>query len=724
MTKTLTIPDFNFAAFYYGEIVEALTLYKRANAPELTDESDVELSTQLMNMFALCCHLNNTLMDVIGNENTLPTAKLRETVRNMLRLIDYELSSATPSQVDIVYELSRVFTSQQQVVPSLAQVATKKTETEEAVFFESMTPLTIDRTDQLSYVLSHDFEADIYIDHTTENNSPTTPGDDWSPGFADEKDAIYFGHKQIMWDVFDITMTTFMEGIMVKWEFYDGNFDKTQPFDVEVKGSTLIFNLSPLFGMQNWKTTLIRVKLNSTGAYEDSYSYYSSGNYVSTGLLGQSSPSTDPQDYTIGSDWSELEEIEDDTWYFYQSGKYSFVLPQNLEQNWIQKEIDGKTAYWIRLRAQSVGGEAQNPVFQQIKMDADDGKHYVLRSTVQGKTQSEPNLGIGTGQPGQIFETSKDNFIWDSEIVTVDGESWTRVKNYLGSERESKHYIIKLGENDRASVVFGSGWYGTEAGKKPPYNSVIAITYRYSANLDGNVGYNKVVVDKTGLTFINKIWNPRYAVGWKEAEGSTEESLELAKVQAPASIRTRGVAISPDDIVHLTENFVDSEGASPYRRAKAIEEGFGPKTTELVVVAAGGNLASVSQLDALDLYFNGNQTAIPPVEKHLVANQMVKSVNYTQREIDITATVWGGVTKEQVENKLAQILQPEAKDGGGVNYLWEFGELIPISKINSEIFKTDLSISKVQIDYPTADIIQLTRELPVVGTLNITVINP
>lgn len=716
-STTITIPDFDFSTFYYGEILEALIKYKRINVPELTEESEVEPSIQMLRAYALVGHLNNVLLDMVANEGTLPTAKLAETVRNMLQLIDYTMQSATPAQVDLVYELSRIFTAQTLVISEDAQAATKKENDDDPVFFEALTALTIDRGDQHSYVLSE--EDGSFTDHTTDANSAVTPGDDWTPWTTPvSKDAIYWGHKQIMWDKLSVTLTTAMANITGVFEFYDGDWRKIAPTSVTNLGSTLRFDVTSLLGYSNRQGTKIRVQLNSTTTYEEVYSTWTgSANIIeTTGLLGQTStPSTTASDYTVGSDWSILE-VTDTTSDFTVAGAVSYTLPQTISQNWIATEIDSKTAYWLRFRIITVNTPT-SPTFQQTRMDA--GKQYVLRSTTQGKTHTEDPLGSSVGLADQIFETAKDNFISGSETVTVDGDEWTRVDNFLNSESGSKHYQIKLGDNDRASVVFGGGGKG----QIPPVGAGnIAITYRYGANNNGNVGFDKVVIDKTGLTYINRLWNPRAATGWKEAQGSTEETLEQAKIEGPASLRVGTVALGPDDVVDLTKRFTDDDGASPFSRALAFEEGFGPKTIELVVVAAGGGLASSAQLDEIEEYFNGNKYSNPPKAKHLVANQEVTAVNYNPKTIDVTVTVYGDVEKALIENKLNQILQPEALEEDGITYLWSFGESVPASKISSEIFKVDTSITNVVMS--SSDVSLQTRELPTPGTFTITIVTP
>ena len=120
----ITIPSFDFSGFYYQQILEALLEFKRANVPELSDESAQEPLIQLLRATALVGHLNNTLLDLVANESTLPTSRLPETVRNMLRLIDFELRPASPALVDILFKLSSPLTAvSTEVIPALAKVA-------------------------------------------------------------------------------------------------------------------------------------------------------------------------------------------------------------------------------------------------------------------------------------------------------------------------------------------------------------------------------------------------------------------------------------------------------------------------------------------------------------------------------------------------------------------------------------------------------------------------
>jgi hypothetical protein len=719
MATEIEIPDFDFTGFYYPQILEALIQYKRRNVPEITDESAFEPFIQFLRAVALVGHSNNVLIDLVANESTLPTAKLVETVRNMLRLIDFEMKAATPAQVDLVYELSKVFLASTVVVPAEAQVATVKQGNDPARFFEALTALTLTRTDEFTAVFGE--EDGIFADYTAKANSAVTPADDWAPWATPAvKDSVYFGHAEAMWDLLRLTgLTTPAANIKGVWEYYDGNFRKTSPTSVVDNAGTLTIDLTSYLGAENRAGTMIRVQLNETTAFEDVESTWSgSANEVVTGLLGQSSPSVDPTDYTVGSDWEILDEVIDGLANFTLTNDVEFPLPQTLTRDWTLGTVNTIDAFWLRYRIVEVLGGTTSPVIQRARMDK--GKQFVKRLGTQGRSQIDDPLGSSTGLANQSFEATKDYFIDGSMTITVDGEDWTQVDNFLASAPSDKHYRVERGENDRAFVFFGDG----TAGRIPTIGvNNIKAAYRYGAENDGNVGALTATIDKSGLSFVSKVYNPRPATGWREAQGTTEESLELAKIEGPASLRTKEVALSPDDAVQLTKLFTDDAGARPFSRAKAFEEGFGPKTLELVVVAAGGGQATNDQLGALDEYFNGDSLAVPPLPKHFVANQEVTSVNYTAHPINVVATVYGrNIVKQEIVNRLQAVVQPEALKADGVTFEWEFGEEVAASRISHEIFETSEDIEKVVLTTPPGDTALQPRELPTLGTVTITVV--
>jgi len=716
----IEIPSFNFAAFFYPQILESLLVFKRQNVPELTDESEFEPSIQLLRAFALVGHLNNVLADMIANESTLPTAKLPETVRNMLRLIDFELRPATPAAVEVILDLSRVFTVSRQVVPERAQYATRRTEGDNVIiYFESLSSLTIDRTDEFTAVLATP-DGTTFTDYTTQANTGTTftPWTAPAPGGA-----IYFGHAQVQHNRLDLDVITAPGEITnAVWEFFDGDYRDVAPDTmINVGGGVLRFNINDLLGDQNRAGAEVRVQLNETTTSETATSQWDgSNNYVETNLLGQASPSTDAVDYTVGVQWQELDNVNDETQLLGQTGTnlVEFDLPQNELRAWRATEVDGVESFWLRLRIVETSGAAQ---VQLGRIRMDEGDQYVMTEAIQGRSIIAETLGSSNGDANQRFPTTSNAFILNSQTLRVDSEVWVQVENFLSSRPQDKHYVVELGQRDRATIVFGDGVNGRipDVGQ-----GNIEMDYRFGAADDGNVGARTVTVDKTGLTFINGLFNPRPGAGWAEAQSDSPASLEKAKVEGPASLRAREVAISPTDMEQMVTRFVQEDGSSPFSRAVAIEEGFGPKTVELVVVARGGGQATGGQLEALDTFFNGDPTAVPPLPKRMVANQEVTSVNFDPEPINVEAIVTApaNITAAQVRNQLAAILQPEAIKEDGVTFVWVFGAEIPRSRIIHEIFETDPTIGKVVLNVPATDTQLQRRQLPANGTFTITMV--
>jgi len=639
------------------------------------------------------------------------------------------MSPATPAVADVVYELNKVFTAPaNEVVPAEGLASTRQTATDAAIFYEALSQVLIDETNVFTKVWSED--GGVVTDHTTEANT----GVDFTPWpSAAAGDALYFAHKDIMWDQLGIDVVAALAGITGVWEFFDGDKLDTSPTSVVFGSGVLTFDLTSLLGTSNRQGSQVTVTLNSDGTRETVTSTWNgSENVAVTSLLGQSSPSTDAVDYSVGTEWTEFANVDttfaDGSTGLTVDGDVTFALPQTELLNWVKTTFTGapsENTFIIRFRITEVSGPT-SPTLNRCRLD--EGKQYVLTTVTQGRSVSDDPLGSSDGTANQEFETTRDNFIQDTDVVTVDAVAWTRVSNFLASEAADLHYVVELGENDSATIVFGDG----VTGKIPDVGAGnISIDYRFNAELPGNVGARKIEVDGSGLTFVNSLFNPRNASGWKEAQSASDEGIAQAKQAGPASIRTpQEVACGPDDLVTLVLNsYRDSAGAQPFRRAFSIEEGFGPKTVKLVTALGGGGLPTSGQLAELDEYLNGDKTAIPPKPKRFVTNHQVTSVAFDPKVIDVEATVEApaSVTVEQIQNALAAVLQTDALRPDGVTFEWEFGEPVPRSRLSHEIHDVDEKIKKVTITslggVPAAEeVVLLSTELPVSGTFLITMV--
>lgn len=149
---TIVVPgSAAFAGFYYPEVLQELLLFLRQNREELglTDENAFEVHIQLARAFAYVAHLNNTRLDAVATELLLPTARLLESARRLLRLIGRKLRSASPALVTILAKLSAATTADlTDFVPELAEF---QTESVPPIGFEVLEAQDLDRTDEVSY---------------------------------------------------------------------------------------------------------------------------------------------------------------------------------------------------------------------------------------------------------------------------------------------------------------------------------------------------------------------------------------------------------------------------------------------------------------------------------------------------------------------------------------------------------------------------------------------
>jgi hypothetical protein len=462
--------------------------------------------------------------------------------------------------------------------------------------------------------------------------------------------------------------------------------------------------------------------LSSSGAAETLITQFVGGKNIitTTGLLGQSVVSTNREDYVVGSTWNEISDFEDETIGLTTDGKMSYTLPQSQTQNWQPSSVNGAEGVWLRLRIISVTA-AVNPIVDTLLISA--GKQYLMERIVQGRTVADNPLGSSNGSNNQEFLLTYKPLIEGSLTTEVDEgsgfEEWTKRSNFLNSTEISKDYTAETSGLDVTTVKFGDNTNG-----KVPVPGVdnIRSIYRIGADQDGNVGANTIKVNKSGISFVNRLFNPRQAAGWTPKEGSTEQDFARLKIEGPASIRNLGRAVTPSDTADLATQFTDENGSKIVARAKAIEEMFGPKTIGLIVVGQGGILLTEAQRESINNYFNGNEEL--DIEGIIVSNQQVVTINYIPNVIDVQMVVLGG-NAVQIRNAVTALLNPSAVYPDTVIKRWNFGDEVPTSVIADSAFEVDrINVKKVTLIDPAVDIQLGAIQLPLAGNVQVTVIPP
>lgn len=713
MPRVLSVPDFDFSARYYPEILAACIQWLRQNVPELNNESDYELHIQLIRMFALIGHINHVELDVVAHESIMVTSQLRDSLVKHFKLIGYEVAGNVPATVEMLLQLSKTYTAETEIIRTLALFATRKAGSVESVLFEADEALTIQRTDLVEFAKVYDASAPSYTDIATDINTDNTMAySSLLPSPPAAGDILYVGHSGVMTnrlkftgfnvDMFDVT------GV---WEFNDGDVDDGAPDIVTNLGSVLKIIVDDVLGTSTSRAGLsMVVKLNDTGATETITSQHDgSNNYIQTSnFLGQTSPSTTVTDYTVGSSWKELTGLVDDTTDLTEDGNITWTLPKTTDLDWQLATVDGDEAFWVRFRVISVGASAVRPTVDRIKWDK--GDLYVQVNTTQGQSKTEDPLGSGDASAGQTFVLGSTPVIDDSIQVYVSDVPWTEVANFLNSTSTSEHYTTTTDSDGVATIKFGNGVNGKVA---PSGSNNIKAVYRYGAADNGNVGANTIIVNRSGLAGVKRVYNPKPAAGWEEQRGATAADRELLKLEGPASLRTLDRAVTSPDIETLTLAFRAADGTKPVKRTKATEGAFGPKTVRVIVVTAEGGAVDSGYRDEIEAYFNGDEDL--GTDGVLLANTEVAARNHTPRDITVEINTTGG-DDDTTATIIQGLINPMALREDGVTYRWDFGSAVARNKIISAVLcpedEDDDTPTDVELIQPAANVDMEDDELP------------
>lgn len=208
-------------------------------------------------------------------------------------------------------------------------------------------------------------------------------------------------------------------------------------------------------------------------------------------------------------------------------------------------------------------------------------KYHYIRKTVtlnanaaratHGETVREV-LGSGDGsKANQRFVLKKSHLTHVSAPVAGDIKStlelrisdvlWEEKSSLYGLDARSQHYIVRIDDDARATVIFGDGKSGT---RLPSGTDNIVVTYRSGTGKEGEVVSGSLTLLQTMPLGIKGVTNPLPAAGAKDPE-----KLEMARINAPRSVVTMDRIVSLPDF----EYFASSFGGIGKANAAALQDG-------------------------------------------------------------------------------------------------------------------------------------------------------
>jgi predicted phage baseplate assembly protein len=412
-----------------------------------------------------------------------------------------------------------------------------------------------------------------------------------------------------------------------------------------------------------------------------------------------------------GQRWRFLDIIEDETRAMTRSGHIRFEGPGTRLLKTTFPGAPAAPLYWVRARL-SDGSYQQPPRLEKVLTNS--------VSATQAITVTEEVLGGSDGSPSQKFtldnnpviareqrDTDGSTIVVSTlELVVDEGDNtpnqpqqtgsdqpggaqpteilWTEVKDFLGSDRNSRHYTLDRGTGE---ILFGDGEYGLI----PPFNAqnaagnIIARSYQYGGGRSGNLPANQITELQSAVDFVDSVTNLRPAIG-----GADEESLDDAKARAKQVVQNRNRAVTSGDFEVMARR---TPGVN-IRRAHAMPLSH-PRFPK---VAVPGVVTVVIIPDTEDQRPTPTEDTINRVCAYLSKNRLLTTEVYVTpanyRKVTIEATViakpqadLGGV-KQDVEQRLATYFHPfkGGEDGSG----WGFGQDIVYSDIFRQILNNPL----------------------------------
>lgn len=325
-----------------------------------------------------------------------------------------------------------------------------------------------------------------------------------------------------------------------------------------------------------------------------------------------------------------------------------------------------------------------NPVkFQTLSAVTITSGNLTSASVAFEQSESQTDNYSATGEQSEEFVLSQTPFLDGSLGLTIGGDTWTKVDNFLESTATDKHYVVLVDEEDQATARTGDGTNGAV----PTLGAAVVATYKTGGGVAGNVEANTIVkvegsfTDTLGTTVSVTCDNAAAASG-----GVARETVAEAQVNAPASLRVLNRTIARTDWEDLAIQVSGVARALMLTKVEDTtipEEGYG----YLFVVPDGGGTPSTVLKQAVEDYINDG-FPIPLNFNWETADPVYSTIN-------IVAYVYleSGATETGVETlvlaALREYFSPSNTDGTpnteidfGYNYKDEAGSPEPLISLS------------------------------------------
>lgn len=336
-------------------------------------------------------------------------------------------------------------------------------------------------------------------------------------------------------------------------------------------------------------------------------------------------------------------------------------------------------------------------------LETDEDGEYLYTVTIsQGETIATEILGSSNDLPDQKFKTGYKPVLEESLKVYVNEGAgsfrWDRVSGFLSSDQQSRHFTFSVNEQDESTIQFGNGL----SGRIPTsFINGISATYKIGGGSTGNVAPMTITEMTSKPALVVKTFNPYSA----KVTALDKESIESAKIKAPASLSTLNRAVTLEDFKNLALARKD------IRKANAIKNESGGEHTFVDVCVLPQGMTELTEelrIDITEFYAN---------RALLGVGYEILSPEYEEVNLKVTLETTSEYYNSTIKNKAKELLTEYFKIGNR-----DFGETVVISKLISFLVGIR-GVESVEFELPTSNLSLSPYAIPVLSeTFEVTVV--
>jgi uncharacterized phage protein gp47/JayE len=325
-----------------------------------------------------------------------------------------------------------------------------------------------------------------------------------------------------------------------------------------------------------------------------------------------------------------------------------------------------------------------------------NGNYLYLADIEHGQSILGELVGYTTMENFQTFRLNFGPVLKESLIVSIDeGQGkriWTPVTDFIASQEDSETYLRYMDEFDTAYIQLGNGI----SGKVPKQQSTVYADYKIGGGVDGNVGSGAINTAFVSIPGLLRTFNPAEAY----EKGVDKESIESAKINAPASLKRMERYVTLDDY----ETGLKQDLPSKISKVKAVNVNG---EVHLFILPVDGEILT-SQLKA-------EVMALVEEKSMLFIEVEAFSVTFVPVNISVNLTIHSNYSASAIKFRAEELL----KDSLSRENV-EFGEGFQVGEIYKELLSIE-GVRSVRITTPTVDSVIGETELSKLGTLQVTV---